>query len=110
MLLLIMSRPETPWYADKLRSAKKIRRKGERTWRRTSLMVHSEIYRDLFRKINTLLSEENKSTKIEQCGKDQTKLFKLYRNLMGSNSIVILPHVTSVIKVIKSSVNRQWFA
>ena len=86
------------WYSDKLRSAKKIRRKAERTWRRTSLMVHFEIYRDLCRKMNTLLFEEKKcfySTKIEECGKDQKKLFKLTKNLMGSNSNVNLPHFTS---------------
>jgi len=51
-------------------------------------MLHFEIYRDLCRKINTLLFEEKKyfySTKIEECGKDQKKLFKLTKNLMGSN-------------------------
>ena len=35
------------------------------------------------------------STKIEECGKDQKKLFKLTKNLMGSNSNVNLPHFTS---------------
>ena len=95
---IITLRPETPWYSDKLRSAKKIRRKAERTWRRTSLMVHFEIYRHLCRTMNTLLFEEKKcfySTKIEECGKDQKKLFKLTKNLMGSNSNVNLPHFTS---------------
>ena len=91
---IISLSPETPRYSDKLRSAKKIRRKAERT----SLMVHFEIYRDLCRKMNTLLFEEKKcfySTKIEECGKDQKKLFKLTKNLMGSNSNVNLPHFTS---------------
>jgi len=61
-------------------------------------MVHNEIYRDLCRKCNTLLFEEKKcfySTKIEKCGKDQIKLFKLIKNLMGSNSSVKPPHFTS---------------
>jgi len=63
-------------------------------------MVHFEIYRDLCRKktTNTLLFEEKKcfySTKIEECGKDQRKLFKLTKNLMESNSNVNLPHITS---------------
>jgi hypothetical protein len=65
-------RPETPWYSDKLRSAKTIRRKAERTWRRTSLMVHFKLYRDLCRKMNILHFEENRyyySTKIEACEK-----------------------------------------
>jgi len=61
-------------------------------------MVHFEIYRDLCRKMNTLLFEKKKSfysTKIEECEKDQNKLFKLTKNLMGSNSNVNLPHFTS---------------
>jgi len=86
---------DTPINSDLLR---KIRRKAERTWRRTSLMVDFEIYRDLCRKINRLLFEEKKcfySTKIEECGKDQKKLFKLTENVMGSNSNVNLRHFTS---------------
>jgi len=61
-------------------------------------MVHFEIYRDLSRNMNTLLFVEKKcfySTKIEECGKDQKKLFKLTKNLMESNSNVNLPHFTS---------------
>ena len=47
--------------------------------------------------MNTLLFAEKcfYSTKIEECGKDQKKLLKLNKNLMGSNSNVNLPHFTS---------------
>jgi len=60
-------------------------------------MVHFEIYRDLCRTMNTLFFEEKcfYSTKIGECGKDQKKLFKLTKNLMGSNSNVNLPHFIS---------------
>jgi len=61
-------------------------------------MVHFVIYRDLCRKINTLLFKENMcfySTRIEECGQDQKKLFKLTNNLMGSNSNINLPDFTS---------------
>jgi len=60
-------------------------------------MVHFETYRDLCRKINTLFFEGKKcfySKKIEECGNDQNKLFKLTENLMGSNSNVNLTHFT----------------
>jgi len=66
-------------------------------------MVHFEIYRDLCRKLNTLLFEENKrvySTKIEECGKYKKKLFKLIKNLMGSNSSINLPHFTAAEAII----------
>jgi len=60
-------------------------------------MVCFEIYMDLFRKMKTLLFEKNcfYSTKIEECGKDQNKLFRLTKNLMGSNSSVNLPRFIS---------------
>jgi len=61
-------------------------------------MVHFQIYRELYRTVNTLLFEEKKcfySTKIKERGKDQKKLFKLTKNLMRSNSNVNLPHFTS---------------
>ena len=54
-------------------------------------MVHFETYRDLCRKSNTLFFEGKKcfySKKIEECGNDQNKLFKLTENLMGSNLLV----------------------
>ena len=81
---------ENSWYSDKFKYAKTIRRKAERTWCQTSLTVHFEIYKDLF--------EEEKyfySPKIEECGKDQKKLFKLARNFMRSNLNANLPHFTS---------------
>jgi len=61
-------------------------------------MVHCEIHGDLCRNNNTLLCKEKKcfySTKIEERRKDKKKLFKLTKNLIGSNSKVNLPHFTS---------------
>jgi len=46
----ITLRPETSWYADKLRSSTKMWSKAERNWCRTSLMVHFEIYKNLYKK------------------------------------------------------------
>jgi len=48
--------------------------------------------------MNTLLFEEKKcfySTKIDECGRDQKKLFKVTKTLMGSNSNAYLSHFTS---------------
>jgi len=61
-------------------------------------MVHFEIYRDLCRKMNTLLFKEKKcfsAIKIEECGKDKKKVSKLTKNLMKGNSNVNLPNLTS---------------
>ena len=60
-------------------------------------MVQIKIYKDLCRKMNTLFEEKRffYSTKIDEYGKDQRKLFKLIKNVMGSNSNVNLLHLTS---------------
>ena len=61
-------------------------------------MMHFEIYMDLCRTRNKLLFEEKKCfyfAKIEECRKDQKKLFKLTKNVMRSNSNVNLPRFSS---------------
>jgi len=64
----------------------------------TSLIVQFKIYRNLHRKMNTLVFDEKKffySTKIEECGTYQKKLFILTKKLIRSNSNLNLPHFTS---------------
>jgi len=102
--MLLLVKKSSRWdqkflcYSYTPRCAKTTPGKADRTWRRTSILVQFEIYRNLFRNINTLFSDEKKcfySTYIEESGKDQTKLFTLTKNFVGCNSNVNLPHFTS---------------
>lgn len=90
----ITKRPNTQWYTDELREAKHERRRRERTWRRTKLTVHHELYREQCRTVNTLLFKARQdffSDKIIACGRDQKKLFRVTRSLMGDKGEVTLP-------------------
>ena len=42
----IILRPNTEWYSDELRAAKRDRRKAERRMRKSNLTVHREMFRD----------------------------------------------------------------
>jgi len=77
-----MLKSEAPWYSDRLRSTKI-----------NSLMVHFEIYRELCTNLYTIIGEKGcfYPIEIEECGRDQKKLFKLTSNLMGSNANVNFP-------------------
>lgn len=91
---LIIVRPNTPWYDDNLRDAKRKRRKAERIMRRTNLTVHREIYQDTCVTYNKMLLQSRKdyySSKIEECSNDQRQLFKLTNILMGSKREAVLP-------------------
>ena len=87
-------RQNTPWYSDDLRSSKHLWRKAERKQRSTKLMVNHFIYIDRCQRRNKLLFTENIQLyymKIVECGKNQTKFFRLTRNLIGNDTNVKLP-------------------
>jgi hypothetical protein len=46
-------RPNTEWYSDELRAAKRDRRKAERRMHKSNLTVHREMFRDTCLKTNT---------------------------------------------------------
>jgi hypothetical protein len=43
----IILRPNTEWYSDELRAAKRDRRKAERRMRKSNLTVHREMFHDV---------------------------------------------------------------
>jgi hypothetical protein len=90
----IILRPNTEWYSDELRAAKRDRRKAERRMRKSNLTVHREMFRDTCLKTNTLLLKCKKdyfSKKISEIEHDQKQLHRLTNNLMGNKRDVILP-------------------
>ena len=90
----IILRPNTEWYSDELRAAKRDRRKAERRMRKSNLTVHREMFRDTCLKTNTLLLKCKKdyfSKKISEIEHDQKQLHRLTNDLMGNKRDVILP-------------------
>jgi hypothetical protein len=83
----VILRPNTKWYSQELRDAKRDQRKAERTWRKTGLEIHKQILRQKCSTTSRLLhqtKQEYYTQKIKECG-DQKQLFKLSNTLMGNN-------------------------
>ncbi|WAR22120.1 hypothetical protein MAR_016094 [Mya arenaria] len=91
---VITIRPNTPWYNDSLRAAKRNRRKAERKMRKSNLTVHTEIYKEACIIYNKLMLQTKKdyySSKIEENSNDRRHLFKLTNTLMGCKRDTVLP-------------------
>jgi len=94
----ITVRPHSPWYTQELREAKHLKRKLERQWRHTGLVVHHQLYRQQCIKINKLLSKAKLdfySEKIVACENDQRMITRVAKELMGDKTSVILPQHSS---------------
>ncbi|CAG2209985.1 unnamed protein product [Mytilus edulis] len=91
---VITQRPNTEWYTDELRFAKRELRKAERQMRKTKLEVHKQIYKEHCSRTSKLLFKcktDYYSNKISEVGHDQKKLHKLTNGLMGNTNDVVLP-------------------
>ncbi len=91
---VIIIRPPTPWSYDDIKKDKANRRKLERKWRRTSLQVDWEIYRDFWNYFNNKLNQlRNKqySEMIEKNKNDPSTLFKVINNLLHNKQCSPLP-------------------
>ena len=86
-----------PWMSEEILSVKREKRKSERTWRKTKLTVHLEIFRALCLKLKTLIyAEKEKCFKkqISDYGGDQRQLFGIVNHLLGRGKQTIYPQHT----------------
>ncbi|XP_062616025.1 uncharacterized protein LOC134277724 [Saccostrea cucullata] len=96
----IVIRPNTPWFTDDLYSAKRDRRRAERTMRRTNLAVHNDIFNQKCMQVTKLIQHCKSQfyiNKIQEIGSDSKQLFKLTNNLMGNTNLSVLPEHDSEI-------------
>jgi nicotinamide riboside kinase len=89
----IILRPNTEWYSDELRAAKRDRRKAERRMRKSNLTVHREMFRDSCLKANTLLLKCKKDYLLID---DGTKFRVVQFHNIYNRSFTILENFTSV--------------
>ncbi len=90
----IILRPSCPWYTEELCNAKHLRRKLQRLWRKTRLTVHRVSYREQCITVNRLIIKARRDyyvEKIEQCGRDQKKIFRTAKHLLGDGNSPTLP-------------------
>jgi hypothetical protein len=77
--------PSQPWFTDELHQAKVERRKAERTWRRTRLTVHMEIFREAKTRYNTMLDQAQHqyfNEKLTDCGTDTRAANRIMNEIM----------------------------
>ena len=67
-------RPNSPWYTDEQRREKHNRRRAERSWLRTGLVIHRQVYRAQCVIVNRMLlaaKSDYYTDKIASCGSNQ---------------------------------------
>ena len=90
--LLIKAR--APWYNAEVAEAKRLRRKLERQWRRTKLVVHQEMYKAQKVRVNSLIHEVRAAYyngKITECAGNQKSLYKIVDKLLHRKNTNTLP-------------------
>ena len=85
-------RPNAPWYTEEIRESKRLRRRAERTWIKTGLEVHRQIYSEQCRIYYQLIGKaksEYLTEEITSC--DNKNLFRFVRKLSTVKSDPVLP-------------------
>ena len=72
-------RPAVPWYNDEIRAAKRLRRKAERTWRRTRSVSDLNIFKSYRNRVTYLMNQARQALltllmRIAQTIKDYSEL------------------------------------
>ena len=91
-------RPNSPWYTDELRCEKHNRRRVERTWLRTGLVIPRQVFRAQCVVVNRMLlaAKRNYYTdKIASCGSNQKQLFNITKSILGVSCPAKLPSYVS---------------
>ena len=90
----ITLRPSCVWYTQNLHDAKHLRRKLERTWRKSKLTIDHQIYRSQCANVNKMLKQakiDYYSDKVSSCGNDQKSLHKITKHLLQGSTEASLP-------------------
>ena len=87
-------RPNTQWYTQELREVKQKKRRSERQWLNTKLTVHKEMYRHQCIIVNNMLLQGKQvyyRDRLDECGRDQAKIYRLTKHLLGQGGPAPLP-------------------
>jgi hypothetical protein len=88
----IKSRPK--WYNATILAAKQERRKAEREWRKTKLLIHHDIFKTKQQTVNKLCEKAKSNffcNKIHDTKGNQKKLFQITNELLHRKKVSVLP-------------------
>ena len=77
-------RPTVPWYNDEIKAAKRLRRKAERTWRRTRSLADLNIFKSYRNRTTYLMNQARQmfyTNFIDENSTDQGRLFRATKQL-----------------------------
>ena len=88
-------RPTVPWYNDEIKAAKRLRRKAERTWRRTRSLSDLNIFKPYRNRVTYLMNQARQTfyTKfIDENSIDHKWLFRATKQLLGTKDKLSFPN------------------
>ncbi|XP_070550146.1 uncharacterized protein [Ptychodera flava] len=88
---VINQKIEAPWYNDDIRAAKQVRRRYEKLWRDSGLMVHRQMFVNQRDNVNSMIDDAKTNFytgMIEDSTSDSRRLFRAVSNLLGSDTRV----------------------
>ena len=91
----VVKRPTVPWFDDDVKSAKRLRRKAEKKWRRTKSHNDFLQYKSMKNSTTFIMnSARNKfyTDLISENSCDHLKLFKVAKTLFNQKTELIFPH------------------
>ena len=91
---IVTIHPTSPWYTPEIHEAKKVKRKAERIWRRTKLTVHRDIFITERNKVNKLIIKSKKdyyANTLNESSNIQRDLYKCVNTLLNKNAPSKLP-------------------
>lgn len=86
-------RPTVPWYNDEIKAAKRLRRKAERTWRRTRALADLNIFMSYRNRATYLMNQARQmfyTNFIDENSTDQGRLFRATKQLLAKRSCLFL--------------------
>ena len=87
-------RPLAPWYNDTIDVVRKEVRKAERTWRKTALTVHQQIFKEKRNQLTNTIKTAKKSymqEKIKAADQSQKALFQCVDEFLYKSKVSALP-------------------
>ena len=84
--------PDAPWFDFEYEKLRKLRRKAEKQYKRSGLVVHKENYRNIRKQTTELAQEKKHKYYADKLGSsDSKKLYSVVNQLLDNNQDVILP-------------------
>jgi hypothetical protein len=90
-------RPSNPWYTDEISEAKKLRKRLERRWRKTKLVIDRDLFKDQRLTVSRLISDAKSAyyrDQILNCN-NQKELFNVIDSLLHQKGKPRLPTLHS---------------